>query len=189
MKIALFGTSADPPTVAHQQIIAHLATEFDRVLVWAAENPFKQHGANLDQRAKMLELLVGEIETELGAKITVDRQLAYRHTLDTVKVAESVYPNAQFILAIGADLIPQLSHWYRVQELLDQVDLIVFPREGQAIDRQAIASLTQLGAKIRIDRFLPFPVSSTEIRAGKKPIGLTPLVAAYIHEYQLYQTN
>ena len=49
MKIALFGTSADPPTIAHQKIISWLGSQFDRVAVWAANNPFKVHGAALEQ--------------------------------------------------------------------------------------------------------------------------------------------
>jgi nicotinate-nucleotide adenylyltransferase len=37
MKVALFGTSADPPTAGHQAIIRWLSEHFDHVAVWAGE--------------------------------------------------------------------------------------------------------------------------------------------------------
>ena len=43
MRIALFGTSADPPTAGHQKILRWLSEGYDRVAVWAADNPFKCH--------------------------------------------------------------------------------------------------------------------------------------------------
>jgi nicotinate-nucleotide adenylyltransferase len=40
-KIALFGTSADPPTAGHKTILSWLSQNFDWVAVWASDNPFK----------------------------------------------------------------------------------------------------------------------------------------------------
>ncbi|MCS6815631.1 MAG: adenylyltransferase/cytidyltransferase family protein, partial [Cyanobacteria bacterium] len=54
MDIALFGTSADPPTVGHQAILLWLLEHFDYVAVWAADNPFKSHQASLHHRLAML---------------------------------------------------------------------------------------------------------------------------------------
>ncbi|NJM46313.1 MAG: nicotinic acid mononucleotide adenylyltransferase, partial [Alkalinema sp. RU_4_3] len=41
LKLALFGTSADPPTLGHLAIVNYLSAKYDRVAVWAADNPFK----------------------------------------------------------------------------------------------------------------------------------------------------
>ncbi|MEM6592470.1 MAG: nicotinic acid mononucleotide adenylyltransferase, partial [Cyanobacteria bacterium P01_C01_bin.73] len=38
-RIALFGTSADPPHQGHQAILTWLARRFNHVAVWAADNP------------------------------------------------------------------------------------------------------------------------------------------------------
>ncbi|MDE5114158.1 MAG: adenylyltransferase/cytidyltransferase family protein, partial [Trichodesmium sp. St15_bin1_1] len=53
-KIALFGTSADPPTVGHKMIIEWLSQNFDKAVVWVSDNPFKYHETSLEQRAIML---------------------------------------------------------------------------------------------------------------------------------------
>ncbi|MEQ8959290.1 MAG: adenylyltransferase/cytidyltransferase family protein, partial [Coleofasciculus sp. C2-GNP5-27] len=61
--IALFGTSADPPTAAHQTILQWLSKHYDKVAVWASDNPFKSHQTSLEHRKRMLEVLISEIET------------------------------------------------------------------------------------------------------------------------------
>jgi cytidyltransferase-related domain len=60
-KIALFGTSADPPTSGHQAILFWLSQRFDKVVVWASDNPFKNHQTLLEHRMAMLSLLIEEI--------------------------------------------------------------------------------------------------------------------------------
>ena len=57
-KIALFGTSADPPHLGHQSILSWLAHEFDQVAVWAADNPYKADQSPIRDRAQMLRLLI-----------------------------------------------------------------------------------------------------------------------------------
>ena len=57
-RIALFGTSADPPTRGHQALLEQLLHRYDRVATWASDNPMKQHGAALSVRAMLLTALV-----------------------------------------------------------------------------------------------------------------------------------
>jgi nicotinate-nucleotide adenylyltransferase len=104
MKIALFGTSADPPTIAHKEIIAWLASQFDAVAVWAADNPFKAHGASLEQRSQMLELLIAEIDPSIIQHAQVYRSLSSQRTLETLMTARKIWNDSEFILTIGADL-------------------------------------------------------------------------------------
>ena len=60
-KIALFGTSADPPTLGHQALLEGLLTLFPRVATWASNNPMKDHKATLKKRQAMLSALVEAI--------------------------------------------------------------------------------------------------------------------------------
>jgi nicotinate-nucleotide adenylyltransferase len=61
VNIALFGTSADPPTSAHQAILNWLSYHYDHVAVWASDNPFKTHQTPLEHRSTMLRLLIEDI--------------------------------------------------------------------------------------------------------------------------------
>ncbi len=198
MQIVLFGTSADPPTVAHQEIIRWLALQFvatdtqqkNRVAVWAADNPFKVHGASLAQRTQMLELLTAEIDPSISQRIQVYPNLSSRRTIETLTTAKEIWNDAEFILVIGADLVEQLPHWYRIHELLTQVKLLIIPRDGSEIQPDRLKILTSLGAEISIAPITTPPISSTIIRASSATIqGITPAIAKYIQAHKLYQTQ
>jgi nicotinate-nucleotide adenylyltransferase len=189
MKIALFGTSADPPTIAHQEIISWLASQFDSVAVWAADNPFKAHGASLEQRSQMLELLIEEIDPSISQHAQVYRSLSSQRTLETLITAQKIWSGSEFILTIGADLITQLQQWYRVGELLAQVKLLIVPRTGNRIEPSDLQILTDLGAQIAIAPLATPPISSTIIRNSQSIDGLTPKIAEYIQQHHLYSNS
>ncbi len=195
MKIALFGTSADPPTIAHQEIISWLGSQFigvaspqeNRVAVWAADNPFKVHGASLEQRSQMLELLIEEIKPSVSKYAQVYRKLSSQRTLETLITARQIWHDGEFTLTIGADLVTQLPRWYGARELLTQVQLLIVPRIGNQIKLSDLDILTDLGAKIEIAPLATPPISSTVIRNNHSIEGLTPRVALYTQQHNLYQ--
>jgi nicotinate-nucleotide adenylyltransferase len=185
--IALFGTSADPPTIAHQEIIRWLGSRFDRVAIWAADNPFKLHGASLEQRSRMLELSIKDIDRSINQHTQVYRSLSSQRTLDTLITARTIWNDGEFMLTIGADLVPQLPQWYRVSQLLTQVTLLIVPRSGSQIEPTDLNMLTDLGAQIEMAPLVTPAISSTAIRNSQSIQGLTPRVAKYIHQHHLYQ--
>ncbi len=189
MQVALFGTSADPPTIAHQEIINWLGSQFDRVAIWAADNPFKVHGASLFQRLQMLELLITELNPTINQHIQVYPNLSNRRTIETLNIAKQIWNDAEFTLVIGADLIAQLPQWYRAGELLTQVKLLIVPRNGNQIEQNQMQTLIDLGTKISIAPITTPPISSTIIRTATTTSiqGLTPTIAKYIHQQKLYQ--
>ena len=191
MQVALFGTSADPPTIAHQEIISWLASKFDRVAVWAADNPFKVHGASLEQRSQMLELLISEINPSISHRVQVYPNLSSQYTIESLITAKTIWSDADFVLVVGADLIAQLPKWYRVTELLAQVKLLIIPRTGNEIAQTSLDTLTDLGAQISIAPLATPAISSTIVRTNhstKASIqGLTPAVARYIQDRKLYE--
>ncbi len=196
MQVALFGTSADPPTIAHQEIISWLASQFDRVAVWAADNPFKTHGASLAQRSQMLELLIAEINPSISPRAQVYPDLSSRRTIETLIKAKTTWNDADFVLVVGADLVAQLPQWYHAAELLAQVKLLIVPRTGSEIEPTNLQILTDLGAQISIAPLATPAISSTIIRTNHPHLdstsdsiqGLTPAVAKYIQQQRLYES-
>jgi nicotinate-nucleotide adenylyltransferase len=186
IKIALFGTSADPPTAGHQAILAWLADHYDHVAVWASDNPFKTHQTALAHRAAMLQLLIADIDPPRD-NIGLDETLSDPRALITVERAKTRWPGAEFTLVIGSDLVPQLPRWYQVQDLLQQVKVLVVPRPGYPLDEADLQPLRQMGATVAIAP-IPVPdVSSTAYREDQEAEAVTPTVEAYIHREQLYQ--
>jgi nicotinate-nucleotide adenylyltransferase len=198
VQIALFGTSADPPTIAHQEIIGWLASQFDEVAVWAADNPFKVHGADLEQRSQMLELLISELQPSISQHIQVNPCLSSQRTIETLDRAKEIWHHANFTLVVGADLVAQLPQWYRVGELLAQVKLLIVPRTGNEIAQASLKILAELGAQISIAPLATPVISSTIVRTNRSQIvsnlspsesisGLTPAVTRYIQQQELYK--
>jgi nicotinate-nucleotide adenylyltransferase len=186
LSIALFGTSADPPTAGHQAILIWLSDHFDQVAVWASDNPFKSHQTPLAHRAAMLQLLIDDIEPPRH-NVQVLTELSSPRALITVEQARQRWPDADFTLAIGSDLVPQLPRWYHVEALLRQVKLLIMPRAGYPITPADLALLRQIGASVTIaDVFVP-AVSSTAYREEGDPEIVTPPIEAYIHREHLYE--
>ena len=185
--LALFGTSADPPTVGHQQILGWLGEQYDQVAAWAADNPFKRHGTPLEHRMAMLRAAIQELPS---GNIGVYPELSHRFTRVTVDQASDRWPNADLTLTIGSDLIAQLPQWYQITELLQRVRLLVIPRPGYDLTSDALAPLKSLGARVTVADLTGLAISSTAYRNRCDPgdrTALPPSVAAYIEQEQLYR--
>lgn len=187
MRIALFGTSADPPTAGHQAIIHWLSKHYDWVAVWAADNPFKSHQTRLEHRVAMLHLLIIDIDLP-RYNIGLEQELSSFRTLETLEKAKARWgQEAEFTLVVGSDLLAQLPRWYRIEDLLQQVQLLVVQRPGYAIDESCVQALQQLGGKVEIANFTGPDVSSTAYRESGDSEALTPPVVDYIHREHLYK--
>ncbi|MEM7773273.1 MAG: nicotinate-nucleotide adenylyltransferase [Cyanobacteria bacterium P01_A01_bin.37] len=184
--IALFGTSADPPTAGHQQILNWLSYQYDEVWVWASENPFKHHQTPLDHRAAMLRLLISDIHPP-RSNIYCDQRLSNPRALITVERAQHRWPDASLTFVVGSDLVDKVAGWYRSTELLQQVKLLVIPRPGYAITPHDVTHLLAQGGDVAIADMTGPPVSSTAYRQAHDPNTITPPVQAYIHQEKLYE--
>lgn len=184
-KIALFGTSADPPTIGHRKILQWLAKHYDLVIVWAADNPFKKHQVSLAHRNQMLELLIQEINSE--GKILLRPDLSDPRTINTVNKAEKIWgKQAEFTLVIGSDLTQQILRWYRSQELLKKVKILIIPRPGYPVKVEDLEAIKKQGGEVSIANLLPPAVSSTAFREELKDNSISASVKNYIQEHNLY---
>lgn len=182
--LALFGTSADPPTVGHQEILGWLGEQYDQVAAWAADNPFKHHGAPLHHRMAMLAAAIRDLPN--GNNIEVYANLSHRFTRVTVDRARDRWPTAKITLTIGSDLIQQMPQWYQVADLFQKADLLIIPRPGYGISAEKLAPLKQLGARVTVADLTGSAVSSTVYRNGGDRSALPPSVATYIQRENLY---
>lgn len=185
LNIALFGTSADPPTAGHQAILVWLSQHFDRVAVWAANNPFKSHQTPLIHRMEMLQLLISAINPPQD-NLHLYPELSKSRTIHTLEIAKTLWTDAIFTLVIGSDLVYQLPNWYHVETLLERVNLLVIPRPGFVPNEMALAELRRRGARLTIADLTGPDTSSTAYREHGDTDALTPPIEAYIHREHLY---
>ena len=183
-KIALFGTSADPPTIGHQTILHWLSQHYDRVVVWASDNPFKQHQTPLQYRTEMLQQAISDLQLN---NISLHPELSDRFTLVTVKRARNRWGNeVEFSLVIGSDILSQIHSWYCIEELLAQVNVLIVPRFGYGIKEEDLVSLNNIGGEYAIASLNAPEVSSSNYRLHKDPRLVTSSVKDYIYLHNLY---
>lgn len=176
-KIAIFGTSADPPTIAHQSILQWLANNFDLVAVYASNNPFKEHFATLDQRSQMLSLLIEEINSA-KYNLQLCQEISDRRSLNTInKAIEKWGFQNKFYLVIGSDLINQIASWYEIEKLLQKVTVLIMPRENFPIETEDLKLISQMGGNYEITKINLPAVSSTKYRDRAKQAALGDLAS------------
>lgn len=164
--LALFGTSADPPTPGHRALLAGLARRYGQVATWASDNPCKQHGAPLTLRAALLQAVVDDLD---DPRVVLEQRLSSPRALDTLDRAAALWPNQPLVFVVGSDLAPQIPSWYRASELLARCQLAVVPRQGWPLEPGDLEQLQQLGGQAEVLE-LPVPATaSSAIRQQPSP--------------------
>ncbi len=181
--VALFGTSADPPTLGHRSLLAGLTRRYPLVRTWASDNPFKSHGAPLAVRAALLEAVVKGLESP---NLRVDQSLSSPRALDTLEQAARQWPEAELVFVVGSDLLPQIQSWYAADEILRRCRLAVVPRLGWPLDPLQIEQLNSRGGRVEV---LPLQIpatASSAIRRHPDPQLVPPELWPVLLEENLY---
>jgi nicotinate-nucleotide adenylyltransferase len=185
MKIALFGTSADPPTVGHQAILQWLSHHFDQVAVWASDNPFKSHQTPLSERMKMLQLIIDDLDIP-QTNVTLREELSYPRSLEALEKAKEIWGEVEYYLVVGSDILGQIPSWYKARELLQKTKLLVIPRPGYPVEPEAVKQVSELGGEYVIADFVAPPTSSTAYREQGDCDVIPSPIEEYIQQAQLY---
>jgi nicotinate-nucleotide adenylyltransferase len=153
--VALFGTSADPPTIGHRDALQALADRFPWVATWASDNPLKRHGAPLTLRAELLSRVVQDLA---HPRVELRQQLSSPWAIETLATAARLWPSASLVLVVGSDLLPQIPRWRAAETLLPQLKLAVLPRQGWPLQPADLERLRQLGAQVEV---LPLTIQAS----------------------------
>ncbi len=166
--IALFGTSADPPTCGHRALLEGLLTLFPLVATWASDNPLKQHGAPLEIRVQLLGALVAAIA---NPRLSLEQHLSSPWTVETLERAAQHWPDHERVFVVGSDLLPQIPHWRQADHLLANVRLAVAPRQGWPLHEADLERLRRAGARIQL---LPLQIPASASRLVRQAPGGHP---------------
>ncbi|MFM2081183.1 MAG: hypothetical protein RLZZ219_1865 [Cyanobacteriota bacterium] len=181
--LALFGTSADPPTIGHGALLQGLAATYGEVATWASDNPFKHHGTSLARRSELLQRLVKDLA---DPRIRLHQELSSPRALTTLERAEALWPGRDLVFVVGGDLATQVPRWYRAEEVLRRCRLAVVPRRGFQLDPAALEALRRLGGRPEL-LALPVPASaSSAVRARPDPALVPPGVWHELVQHNLY---
>jgi nicotinate-nucleotide adenylyltransferase len=143
--IALLGTSADPPTRGHQALLEGLLEHFPRVATWASDNPMKEHGAPLEQRAALLAAVVAAIG---DPRLELAQDLSSPWAITTLERAAQRWPGADLVFVVGSDLAGQIPRWKEAAAVLRRCRLAVVPRGCWSLRERQLETLRSLGGVV-----------------------------------------
>jgi nicotinate-nucleotide adenylyltransferase len=167
-RIALFGTSADPPTLGHRALLEGLLAHFPRVATWASDNPMKPRQAPLEVRIALLAALVEAIG---DPRLELVQELSSPWAIDTLERARQRWPGATPVFVVGSDLVRQMPSWREASRLLAGLEVVVAPRQGWTMEESDLERLRALGARVEV---LALPVPATASSQVRGEAGLPP---------------
>ena len=181
--IALFGTSADPPTLGHEALLSELTKIFPKVITWASDNPDKKHQIPLLKRTQLLRVLVRKIS---HPNLELVQELSSPRTIYTLKKAFQLWPKASFSFVIGSDLASQVPKWLDTKSILNKATLAIAMRAGWPIDDNQLEAIKRLGGEIDL---LPFNIpesSSSKFRERPQEVLVPRELIPILVEENLY---
>ena len=182
-RIALLGTSADPPTCGHQALLEGLLQLYPRVATWASDNPQKSHGAPLELRATLLQALVSQIN---DPRLEQHQELSHPFTIRTIDQATARWPDAELVFVVGSDLAVQIPSWKQSEQWLGRCRLAIAPRKGWPLTAEALEQLELLGAQIDL-LALQVPASaSSKLRQCPQKQEMPAAVWSLLLQHNLY---
>ena len=182
-KIALFGTSADPPTSGHKKIIQELSKKYKLVICYASDNPSKNHKENLFFRSLLLEKLICDFD---HPHIIFDQDLSSPWALTSIKRCKRKYSHDQIDFIIGSDLVSEMFTWKNINQIISEVKLIIIPREGYAIEKKYLLRIKERNGDFEVlDIKIP-KISSSMIRKNSEHSGLPKSLISIVKNNNLY---
>ncbi len=181
--IALFGTSADPPTLGHEALLSELTKIFPKVITWASDNPDKKHHVPLLKRTELLTILVKKIS---NPKLELVQELSSPRTIHTLKKACQIWPEANFSFVIGSDLAAQVPKWLNAKSILNKTKISIAMRDGWPISDKQLDDIKKLGGDIEL---LPFDIpesSSSKFRERPQKVLVPRELIPLLLEENLY---
>jgi nicotinate-nucleotide adenylyltransferase len=181
MRVALLGGSFNPPHVGHL-----IAASFVRATqavdeVWlmpAHRHPFGKELTAFEHRVRMCEVLCADTSGWLKVSLAERDVPGEGRTVDTLEHLRKVYPDTEFTLVIGSDILADLPKWKAFDRIQILAKVLVLHRAGYPSPQAFGPPLVE--------------VSSTEIRnafaAGREPTGLVHRgVLEYARTHGLYR--
>lgn len=199
-KVALFGGSFDPVHLGHLAVLhnALKCTDYEVFLIVPAKlSNFKQDNipkASSEDRLEMLGLALEDYkelypEDDISKLVISTIELergGVSYTYDTVMEIKKAYNiTGRLGLLIGDDQIPQLTNWYRYEDLKKEVEFLICRRDPNGTLWSLIPSDVNY---VKIEPKALAPQSSSQYRENceTKEDYLSNRVRQYVKQKNLY---
>lgn len=170
--LAVYSGSFNPFHYGHLDILEALqeTTWIDKVLVVVSpKNPSKSESVYIQTPTERLEAVKKVIlDYNLSKCEASDIEFSRPqpiYTVETLRQIQTLYPDYDIRYVCGADCLDKIQRWRNAKELIEDIGMIVFPREGYDLEKIVNSVLSRFQkAKILVRTTTPREISSTEIR-------------------------
>ena len=133
-KVGIYSGSFNPIHHGHVMLANYLVEFSDLDELWfvvTPQNPLKKKEDLLDddERLKMVQLAVGDDPRFVVSDIEMHLPRP-SYTINTLTALSEQHPDCEFVFICGMDSLQNLRNWREYQKILDNYELLVFPREG-----------------------------------------------------------
>lgn len=165
-KVGLYFGTFNPIHIGHLAIANYLVENSDLKEIWMVvtpHNPHKKKSSLLDdyQRLHMVHLATDDYDKIKPSNIEFNLPQP-NYTVNTLAHLKEKYPETDFTLIMGEDNLKSLPRWKNYKVLLDDFQIIVYPRISSGdvpVDLRDHPNITKIDAPI-------MEISSTMIRNG-----------------------
>ncbi len=186
MRVAIYGGTFDPVHNGHL-IIANKLLEIlrlDKMIIMPALIPphkKEKRVTDFETRFKWLKTAFEPLK-KIEISDYEGKEGGISYTFNTVVHFEKIYGKLVYI--IGEDNFATIEKWYRYQELLEKVELWVYPRRCEFSADLIVKKLGKLAKNVHFAKNVPLiQISSSDVRERiKKGLSIRGYVPSFLEE-------
>jgi len=182
-RIAIFGTSADPPTIGHKKILEELSKIYSFTITYASNNPNKKHKEDISIRSLLLKTLIEDLNNQ---KIIFNQTISSQWAIQSIKKCKNIYESNKLDFVIGSDLIEDIFSWKNFDKIIKEVSFLIIKREGYPIKSNAMQMLENYKVNFEISSLNIPNISSSMVRLNTNYSNLPKSLIDIVKKNNLY---
>ena len=183
--IALFGTSADPPTIGHKKILEELSKIYSFTISYVSNNPKKKHIEDISIRSHLLKTLIDDLD---NPKILFNQKISSQWAVESIKKCKEIYKFNNLDFVIGSDLIKDIFYWKNFDKIILEVSFFIILREGYPVESDTLKMLETYNVKFKISTIKTPNISSSKFRLNFNSSNLPSSLIDIVKENNLYES-
>ena len=183
--IALFGTSADPPTIGHKKILEELSKIYAFTISYVSNNPKKKHIEDISIRSHLLKTLIDDLD---NPKILFNQKISSQWAVESIKKCKEIYKFNNLDFVIGSDLIKDIFYWKNFDKIILEVSFFIILREGYPLESNTLKMLETYRVKFKISTIKTPNISSSKFRVNFNCSNLPSSLIDIVKRNNLYES-
>ena len=184
--IALFGTSADPPTIGHKKILEELSKIYAFTISYVSNNPQKKHIEDISIRSHLLKTLIDDLD---NPKILFNQKISSQWAVESIKKCKEIYKFNNLDFVIGSDLIKDIFYWKNFDKIILEVSFFIILREGYPVESNTLKMLETYKVKFKISTIKIPNISSSKLRSNFNYSNLPSSLIDIVKKNNLYEST